>query len=118
MTKVIRRRLTGLLVVALVGAVALGSAYVYRNHRRQVHFAAMRALGLQAAEAGDYPRAVALLEAYLPRNPTDVPALVAYIHCRPLVPAPQNAQWFSTIVALRHLLRFEPDRIEERRQLL
>jgi predicted Zn-dependent protease len=111
------RRLKLLLIIALVGVLGLGSAYAWRKHRSRVFFADLRVRGLAAAGAGNDLDAIRALEPYLPRHPDDVDALVAYVKCRPNVPA-DGEETSYTIVALRHLLRIQPDRIPERRQLL
>src|SRR5687768_7858683 len=73
---------------------------------------------MEAAKAGDHAHVVEYLEPYLPRHPEDVEVLLTYVRSRPHVTAPGNAQIGHTIIALRYLLRTQPDRVAERRQLL
>ena len=73
---------------------------------------------MRAASSGDYETAVNRLGVYLGRYPNDVQAIVEYAHCRPLVESPNNQHLADTIRALRFLLRLEPARLDEQRQLM
>ena len=112
-------RLTALLTgLALVASVAMGFV-LWREHRINKRYAIMLADGMKAAQAGDHARAIPLLGTYLQRHPKDLNALTQYVHSRPLVEAPGNAELADTIVQLRRLLRLDPTtRIPELRELL
>src|SRR5688572_424816 len=114
----IRWRLFTLILLFGVGCATLGGIYVYRKHQFAAFYANLRTEGLKAASSNDHANAVHYLEPYLPRHPDDVEVLTAYVRSRPLITTPNGSHLTQTIVALRYLLRIEPDRLAQRRDLL
>src|SRR5260370_10805660 len=112
------RRVTVLLVLLMVTGAGAGGFYKYRRMRIERRCAAWRADGLAAESRGNYQVAVSDLRQYLHYHADDLTVLVSYIRARPHVDsdAPQSVK--ETIGALRFLLSLEPQRIEERRQLM
>ena len=113
-----RWRLPALILLLVVGAAALGGLYLYRKQQFRAFYVNLRTTGLNAAAANNHVGTIDNLEPYLQRHPEDVDVLVAYARARPLIAAPENAHLTQTIIALRYLLRIEPDRMTERRSLL
>lgn len=109
-----------LTVLASVAALILSGAagfYVYRKARVRAQYFRWRADGMAAAGRGDAQTAVDLLGQYLQRYPDDSEALAQFAHVRTRV-GPPIERIRTTINVLRHLLKLEPRRREERQQLL
>jgi predicted Zn-dependent protease len=105
------------LVVVLIGAVG-GGYLTWRYISRQHLYALIRARGLECAAKGEDTKAIQFLQVYLRRYPDDFDALLAFAHSRPkaLVRVSQAAG--ETVNALRGILRIDPNRDAERRQLM
>jgi lipopolysaccharide biosynthesis regulator YciM len=112
------KRLYGLLFAIMLVTAAIGSFYVYRQRKLQDRYAHMRSEGLEAARSGDDAAAIEKLGYYLQRNPNDAEVLYAYSQSRPHVPGAKNEHLRDTILALRSLLRLQPDRTSERFALI
>lgn len=106
----------GLIVLALAGSGA--GVYAYRQKKIRTQFIAWRAEGMAAAAEGSTAKAVDLLGRYLSRYPNDTEALARYAYLRIDLPMEQNAHVGEAIRALRYLLRLQPDRHDDRRQLM
>jgi predicted Zn-dependent protease len=107
-----------ILLIGLLTALAvMGGAYAFRKHQSTKWYLAQREQGIAAAKASDHVTAVDRLSTYLSKYPDDVEALAVFVASRPKVPGPKNSQLSETIYALRHLVKLQPNRIEERRTL-
>ncbi|WP_428937820.1 tetratricopeptide repeat protein [Fontivita pretiosa] len=113
-----RRRLGLLGIAAVVIAVTLVAIWAVRKHQIRQAYAQYRLDGLAAANSGNDSAALELLGKYLARHPADVEALVAYAGARRRAPLPDNAHLAQTIQILRHILRIDPTRDPQRRELL
>jgi lipopolysaccharide biosynthesis regulator YciM len=112
------KRLYGLLFAIMLAVTAIGSFYVYRQRKLHDRYAHMRIVGLEAARRGDDAIAIENLGYYLQRNPNDADVLLAYAQSRPRVPGLKNEHLRDTILALRSLLRIQPERTTERLALI
>ncbi len=118
-----RKRLILASTIACICGIGVGGLWVYRKHVVSQQYAQYREWGLHLAEhAGptspEAQEALNLLGKYIRRMPTDVEVLVAYAKLRQQVELPRNAHLVETMRILRHLLRLDPSRTEERRDLL
>ncbi len=113
-----KRRLLFLATGFLVAVFAIGALYIYRKHRIGQHFLHLRAEGLAAVKAGDYPTGVNDLGAYLGQNPTDLPSLKAYAKASLKVPQPGGRNLYQAIGVLHQILYQLPGNLKYQRMLL
>ncbi|MDP9174156.1 MAG: tetratricopeptide repeat protein [Planctomycetota bacterium] len=73
---------------------------------------------MAALRAGDDVTAARDLSIYLQRYPNDADALAGFAHARIMIPAENGQNAGDAIVALRNLLKLQPQRIDDRRTLL
>jgi tetratricopeptide (TPR) repeat protein len=111
-------RLTMLAAALLALGTSAGGFYEYRQHQIRAHFFRAREDGLAALQAGDDITAVSDLAYYLQRYPNDPDALAGFAKARLLIPTESGQSTGDAIVALRHLLNLQPQRLAERRILL
>jgi tetratricopeptide (TPR) repeat protein len=111
-------RLTILAVAVLALSAAAGGFYEYRQRQIRARFFQAREDGLAALGAGDNITATGDLALYLQRYPNDADALAGFARARLQMPSDNGQNIGDAIVALRHLLNLEPQRITERRTLL
>ena len=112
------RRLIILVVAILTLCTTAGGFYAYRQRQIHARFLKARQDGMSALRAGDNDTAVADLALYLQRYPNDVDALADFAHARLLTSASNGQNIGDAIVALRNLLKIQPQRLAERRTLL
>lgn len=112
------RRLLILATAFTVLVAGAGSFYVYRKAKVFHQYTQWKAQGLADAAQGKNEEAIDLLARYLQRYPDDIDSLAQFARVRPLVPLPKDQQIPPTIYVLRHLLKLDPSRTVEKRQLL
>jgi predicted Zn-dependent protease len=113
-----KRRITILVVLFVGGCVLLGGLWAARKYQIRRQYAQFRVEGLAAVERGDNPAALEPLRKYLGRYPSDVEVLVGYAHARQTVELPRRAHLGQAIQILQHVLRLDPSRTAQRRELL
>ena len=113
-----KRRLLILATSFLILVFVLGSLYIYRKHRIAEHFLHLRAVGLAAVKAGDYPTGVNDLGAYLGQYPSDLPSLEAYAKASLKVPQPKGRNLFQAIGVLHQILYQLPGNLKYQKMLL
>ncbi len=113
-----KRRLLILATSFLILVFVLGSLYIYRKHRIAEHFLHLRAAGLAAVKAGNYPTGVNDLGAYLGQNPSDLASLKAYAKASLKVPQPRGRNLFQAIGVLHQILYQVPGDLKYQTMLL
>jgi tetratricopeptide (TPR) repeat protein len=113
-----KKRLRLLVIVGLAALVTLGGVYAARKFQIRRTYARYRAEGMQAVASGKFEAALEPLGKYVGRNPGDVEALIAYANARRAIPLPKGAHLAQTAQALRVVLRVDPNRIDQKRELL
>jgi predicted Zn-dependent protease len=113
-----KRRITILVVLFVGGCVLLGGLWAARKYQIRRQYARFRVDGLAAVERGDNQSALEPLRKYLGRYPSDVEVLVGYAHARQAIELPRRAHLGQAIQILQHVLRLDPSRTAQRRELL
>src|SRR5271154_7127036 len=113
-----KRRLTMLLVIALLVGGAGGGFVIYRKQRSARMYADLRRDGLAAYAAGDYNVALDKLGRYIGRFQTDSDALYDCAQARLKIQEPNREEIPPAISLLRRFLDLNPARNDVREQLL
>jgi tetratricopeptide (TPR) repeat protein len=113
-----RKRVTILIVGAVVLLLSGASLALYREWHIHQWYLNDRKVGLEAAANGQDVNAINDLYPYLSRYPDDIDALIAYAKSRQKVSMPKSEHLRRTVDALRNVLRLDPSRTEQRRTLM